>query len=320
MQKNVAKLERGTVCTAWNYNGQRLATASIHGTLSIFDSTPFSCSSSFKVHDDSVVKLAWVPPEFGDAVACISADGTLSLWEEVVEAGQSLQWKFCTKFQSKTARVLDIQFGGSSTCLKLVAAFSDGYVKVYELVNPLELNNWQLQAEFQNVIDSVSKYTKVSCLSATISWIPQRDENRQSSFVLGLNSNIPELNSSKVWEFDQMHQRWLPVAELALADDSGEPVYSVAWAPNIGRPYEIISVGTQKGIAIWHVGLNPDVNGRLSVEQVALLSGHQGEVWQMEWDMSGMTLASTGNDRVVRLWQSNLNGVWHEQANLEPTS
>lgn len=33
--------------------------------------------------------------------------------------------------------------------------------------------------------------------------------------------------------------------------------------------------------------------------------------------MSGMTLASTGDDGMVRLWQSDLNGVWHEQAALE---
>lgn len=33
--------------------------------------------------------------------------------------------------------------------------------------------------------------------------------------------------------------------------------------------------------------------------------------------MSGMTLASVGSDNTVRLWQANLNGVWHEQATLE---
>ena len=31
------------------------------------------------------MKVVWVPPEYGDAVACICADGTMSLWEEVVE-------------------------------------------------------------------------------------------------------------------------------------------------------------------------------------------------------------------------------------------
>jgi nucleoporin SEH1 len=31
------------------------------------------------------VKVVWVPPEYGDAVACVYTDGTVSLWEEVVE-------------------------------------------------------------------------------------------------------------------------------------------------------------------------------------------------------------------------------------------
>lgn len=39
----------------------------------------------------------------------------------------------------------------------------------------------------------------------------------------------------QVWEFDLDHQRWSPVAELASAEDKGEQVYAVAWAPNIGR-------------------------------------------------------------------------------------
>ncbi|KAL6522334.1 epoxide hydrolase, soluble (sEH) [Orobanche hederae] len=47
-----------------------------------------------------------------------------------------------------------------------------------------------------------------------------------------------------------------------------------------------------------------------------MLSGHDNEVGEMEWDMSEMTLATTGSNGVVRLWQSNLNGVWHEQAIL----
>ncbi|XP_060673927.1 NADPH HC-toxin reductase 1-like [Ziziphus jujuba] len=126
--------------------------------------------------------------------------------------------------------------------------------------------------------------------------------------------------SLQVWEFDQAHQRWLPVTEWALPDDKGDTVYAVAWAPNIGRPYEVIAVATYKGITIWHLGLKPDPYGRLSTEKVALLSGHEGEVWQMEWDMSGMTLVTTGYDGVVRLWQSNLNAAWHEQAAFEATT
>ncbi|CAB4280110.1 unnamed protein product [Prunus armeniaca] len=326
MEKPLVALDKGTTCSSWNYSGQRLATGSVDGTLAIFDtrdpaSSSFSCTSKSKVHEAAgIVKIVWVPPEYGDAVACVCADGTLSLWEEAAEDAQPIQWKLCTSFKSGSAQLLDTQFGVSPSGLKMVTAYSDGHVKVYELLDPLDLKNWQLQAEFQNVIDSVSTFGNAMCLAASISWNPQRGESQESSFVLGFNSNTPQLNSSKVWEFDQAHQRWLPVAELALPDDNGDKVYSVAWAPNIGRPYEVIAVATDKGIAIWHLGLNPDSDGRLSLEKIVRLSGHNGEVWQMEWDMSGMTLATTGNDGAVRLWQSNLNGVWHEEATFEPTS
>lgn len=40
----------------------------------------------------------------------------------------------------------------------------------------------------------------------------------------------------------------------------------------------MIATATSKGITIWHVALNPDQDGRLSVEKVALLSGHEGGV------------------------------------------
>lgn len=56
---------------------------------------------------------------------------------------------------------------------------------------------------------------------------------------LGSQSNDTQCVTSwenlQVWEFDLDHQRWLPVAELALSDDKGDPVYTVSWAPNVGR-------------------------------------------------------------------------------------
>ncbi|KAI4326837.1 hypothetical protein L6164_019367 [Bauhinia variegata] len=326
MAEPLLTLDNGTTCSSWNFSGTRLATGSAIGTLSIFDfrdpasSSSLRCTFKSGVHDGNIVKVVWVPPEYGDAVACILADGTVSLWEEVAEDSQPLQWKMCKSFGSSSSKVLDVQFGMSLTSLKMVAACSDGHVRVHELLDPLELKNWQLQAEFQNVIESGSAFGKALCLSASISWKPHNGQCQESSFVLGFNSNTSELNSSKVWEFDQAHQRWLPVAELARPEGKGDQVYAVAWAPNIGRPHETIAVATHKGLAIWHIGMNPDPDGRLPVERVALLSGHEGEVWQMEWDMSGMTLATTGHDGMVRLWQSNLNGVWHQQAAFESKS
>jgi len=42
-----------------------------------------------QAHEQAIVNVVWLPPECGDAVACVCADGTLSLWEEVAE-GQLL--------------------------------------------------------------------------------------------------------------------------------------------------------------------------------------------------------------------------------------
>lgn len=58
------------------------------------------------------------------------------------------------------------------------------------------VHSWQ--AEFQNVTDSVSRFGRPSCLSASIAWNPQRGENQQASFVLGFNSDLPQFNSPKV--------------------------------------------------------------------------------------------------------------------------
>lgn len=44
------------------------------------------------------------------------------------------------------------------------------------------------------------------------------------------------------------------------------------------RPFEVIAVATSKGIAIWHVVLDPESDRRSSTEKVALLEGHDGEV------------------------------------------
>ncbi|KAG9448409.1 hypothetical protein H6P81_014537 [Aristolochia fimbriata] len=296
-----------------------MAAGATDGTVFIYD-TPEQGSPSFvrsfkwKAHDQTVLKLQWAPPEYGDALACICADGTVSLWEEIQE--ETLMWKLCKIFEGSGTKALDLQFGGTATSLRLVIAYSDGHVKVYELLDPLELDKWQLQAEFQNVIDSVSRFVKPLCSSASIAWKPRQGANQQTSFVLGVNSDHPQFNSSKVWEFDEAYQRWLPVADLTLPEESGDPVYAIGWAPNIGRPYEMVAVATSKGIAIWHLKLNSEMDGRIPVEKVALLSGHDGEVWQLEWDMGGMTLASVGSDGMVKLWQANLKGVWHEQATI----
>ncbi|KAF8675999.1 hypothetical protein HU200_047502 [Digitaria exilis] len=327
-ERQVAELGPGTACCGWNHCGRRLAAGAVDGSISVYDSHPSPCSK-WQAHEQSIVNVIWLPPEYGDAIACVCADGTLSLWEEVAE-GQLLVSFSGLMYDVLSAIIL--YFHVTDICAVIrpapmyakikpwvlkVTLYSDGQVKIYELLDSLELDKWQLQAEFQNVTDPVSRFGKPACTSASIAWNPRRGGSEQASFAIGFNSDSPHLNSCKIWEFEEAHQRWLPLVELDSPEDKGDRVCAVAWAPNIGRAYEIIAVATCKGIAIWHIGLNTDPDGRPLAQNVALLSGHNGEVWQLEWDMGGMTLASTGGDGMVKLWQANLDGVWHEQAILD---
>lgn len=315
-ERQVAELGPGTACCGWNHCGRRLAAGAVDGSVSVYDSHP-SPSFKWQAHEQAIGNVVWLPSWYGDAIACVCADGTLSLWEEVAADDQLPTWRKCKVFEGGNCRILNVHFGLHLGNLKMVTAYSDGQVKVYELWDSLELDKWQLQAEFQNINDPVSRIGKPACNSASIAWNPRRGGSQHASFAIGFNSDSPHINSCKIWEFEEAHQRWLPLVELGSPEDMGDRVCAVAWAPNIGRPYEIIAVATCKGIAIWHIGLNTNADSRPSTENIALLSGHNGEVWQLEWDMGGMTLASTGGDGMVKLWQANLDGVWHEKAVLD---
>lgn len=64
MEKSLVTLDKGTTCSSWNYSGQRLATGSLHGTLTIFDSrdpssSSFSCTSKSKVPNSFLPRLTF---------------------------------------------------------------------------------------------------------------------------------------------------------------------------------------------------------------------------------------------------------------------
>ncbi|XP_024016269.1 protein SEH1 [Eutrema salsugineum] len=123
----MATLDSGTTCSSWNHSGHRLATGSLDGILSVYDSpvpsssssSSFTCTSKVRVSESSVAKIVWLPSEYGDAVACICEDGSLSIWEEVSEDTHALEWKSCKSIKNQSSQVLDVQFGVSRKSLKM---------------------------------------------------------------------------------------------------------------------------------------------------------------------------------------------------------
>jgi len=72
--------------------------------LSVIFTFMFFPSETVKVHEGNILKIVWLPPEYGDAVACISTDGIVSLLEEIVEGIIDLVFIFlsCFTFNSLT--------------------------------------------------------------------------------------------------------------------------------------------------------------------------------------------------------------------------
>jgi len=93
-------MEAGIHCNAWNYYGERMVGDHADSSIHIFDSdksgdSQFTCTSKWKAHNGSMVKIVWAPPEYGDVIASCSMDGTISLWEEVEPEFESCKWRLC---------------------------------------------------------------------------------------------------------------------------------------------------------------------------------------------------------------------------------
>ncbi|MCO5584442.1 hypothetical protein L7F22_038369 [Adiantum nelumboides] len=325
MEEEMAQLDDTVVQTSWNQSRLRMAAALSDGALQIWDASAEAAGAShlaLTAHWDAGVggccpKVTWAPSEYGDVVASCSADGAIFFWEEVILDGESKKtWSQVASISTTQLSVLDMQFSNIATGLHLLVISADGFARIYHTLDILNMAKWQLQAEFQNSRTSMEINGKHTFLGASVAWQSRTSKSLQPAFVLGCNSSSSSLNVAKVWEFDQSHQRWFCVAELREADELDKPVNQVSWAPNIGRSYEMIAVASGDGISIWQVKFMAAAQERCLVCRIARLTGFEKEVWQVEWDMSGMTLASSGSDGIVRLWQANLKGEWQQSAQI----
>lgn len=43
---------------------------------------------------------------------------------------------------------------------------------------------------------------------------------------------------------------------------------------------------------------------------VNAVEGEKKEIWKVQWNVTGTTLASSGDDGIIRLWKRNLAGDW----------
>lgn len=170
-------------------------------------------------------------------------------------------------------------------------ASEDGFVRMYEAIDVMNLSHWPLQEEF------LADKEGVTC----VSWNQSRFD--VPLIVVGGNSDVV-----KVWGYNNSYRRWQVVAELAGHSDA---IHDVCWAPNMGRSYHLIATASKdRTVRIWKLKMQEGGHLEANVEEVAVKHHHDSEVWRVEWNVAGTMLASTGDDGTVRLWKSDFEGNW----------
>ena len=284
---------------AFNHYGRRLATCSADQYIRVWDmgdDGTWKPTASWKAHLASVWKLAWAHPQYGHILASCSEDSSIKIWEEQERLGRkdepfSSSWHPQAKLVEPRKAVRDVRFSPSHHGLKLAAASQDGFVRVYEAIDIMNLIDWPLQEYFE----ADPEGRGVNCISwGTARYAPP-------TLVVGCASG-----SLRLWQYDATSRQWQVLA--SLASHAGQEVRDVSWAPHSGRSHDLIASASQDCLRIFVV--HTDGAGGCSATCKNLDAGTQAEVWRVEWNITGTVLAASQDDGVVLLWKAGYGGDW----------
>eukprot|EP01104_Vermistella_antarctica_P014333 TRINITY_DN4486_c0_g1_i1.p2 TRINITY_DN4486_c0_g1~~TRINITY_DN4486_c0_g1_i1.p2 ORF type:complete len:312 (-),score=47.11 TRINITY_DN4486_c0_g1_i1:1096-2031(-) len=287
---------------AYDFYGKRMATCSSDQQIKVWDldtEGDWKCTAQWKAHSGSVWKLDWVHPEFGQVLASCSFDRTVSIWEEAEDSeGRSTWNKRATLVDSRDS-VLDIKFAPRHLGLKLATCSSDGFIRIYEAIDVMNLAHWPLMEEFEAHKDGAT----------SISWNPSPFST--PNIVVGTATD----SVAKIWEYNDQYRRWQQIEALTGHKDV---VHDVSWAPNLGRTFHLIATSSRdQTVRIWrYVPASLSNTGKSVVQEVAKFADHRSEVWRVEWNITGTILASSGDDGAVRLWKANFANQWESLSTI----
>jgi WD40 repeat protein len=297
-----------------------------------------------------VWKLQWAHPQYGRILASCSFDRTVAIWEELNHQSSAADfgsaahkgpprksnWKLRTRRDSQEP-VTDIAFAPRSLGLQLATVSGDGYVRIYKPDDAHNLEFWHEQSFEASSSDASSSSSsgggggggggdgeeasaKRSRQLTSISWC-------EAHFCPPMLAVAAKDGSIRVWAFNEAFERWQVMHQLQGHTGA---VHDIAWAPDTGRSFHLLASASSDGcLGVWAVVKSGEAGGalpgaadgaegpRLGDGKVSRCmmkaSAHGGrEVWRVQWDISGMQLASSGDDRKVRLWRKKLQGMEFE--------
>lgn len=225
---------------AYDYYGQRFATCSSDQTIKVWEKGAdgeWKVTSSWKAHTGSVWRLSWAHPEFGQILASCSFDRTVSVWEEVLATSPAtsnpIRWLRRTNLVDSRTNVTNCKFGPKSLGLVLATTSADGYVRIYEAPDFLNLSQWTLQHE-------IDCKMALSCLS----WNDSLYRLHNPLIAVGSDdTSSPGLGGKVfIFEYSENSRRWAKTETIDVKDE----VHDVNFAPSIGRSFHILAVASKE--------------------------------------------------------------------------
>jgi WD40 repeat protein len=123
-------------------------------------------------------------------------------------------------------------------------------------------------------------------------------------------SQVASTTRIQVFEYNDKLRKWSNIH--SIVGIVHEPVHDIAFAPNLGRTHHVLAVASCTVDIIHMVPSGTDSNGhtKLEIRNPAQLD-HQGlQVWRVEWNITGTTLATSADDGQVRLFKANYQDTW----------
>ncbi|XP_050464884.1 nucleoporin SEH1 isoform X1 [Cataglyphis hispanica] len=294
---------------AYDYYGERMATCSSDQFVKVWDEDEhgnWHLTASWKAHSGSVWKVTWAHPEFGQVLATCSFDRTAAVWEEIVgegsgpEARGSKHWIKRTNLVDSRTSVTDVKFAPKTLGLLLATCSADGFIRIYEAPDIMNLSQWTLQHDIN---------CKLSC--SCLTWNPSLSRLHPPMIAVGSDDSNPLLGAKIfIYEYSESSRRWVKAETLSSITDA---VYDIAFAPNLGRNFHTLAIAT-KDVRI--VTLKPIQDSmqtgvsHFETNVVAQFDDHYCTVWRVSWNFMGTILASSGDDGCVRLWKDNYINHW----------
>jgi len=296
---------------AYDYYGKRLATCSSDHKIKVWrqsnaddkkkssgnsnkkgadDDGNWVCQAELEGHSGPVWKVAWAHPEFGQVIASCSYDRSVRIWEEQMGGGGSAtsRWQLAATLVDSRESVIDVKFAPRHLGLKFATCSVDGFVRIYEAGDIMNLTHWQIQDEFEAEKRDVT----------SLSWNPSLFDTPQ--MVVGSSSG-----NARVFGFHEKLKRWTVIVELTGHKGA---VNDVAWAPNLGRSFHLIATASSdRNVKVWR--LAKSAADGYSAECVATLT-QEAEIWRCEWNATATVLATSGDDGMIRTWACNFRGEW----------